>query len=370
MHDWITKVARDVVVQRLMRDKCGQNVKVGPSSHIGGGLQSDAVLQLRVDVHLVAKIAGPELNDHKRYLDAINRLLPRLFPEVLAIVHIDGTGYVLLMEELLEKRSALSLVFGSRIKIADALQLIRHTIRVLNNLHAIAPSKIPKELRSREIADPYTSRLRTKLGDITRLDPALEQIWKVPCIVFGQECPPLESVLHNIETWLASERLKVKPTLLHGDPHLGNIFCAVASKPIVRFIDPNPDACFGDPIYDFGKLLHWIEPVGWAAYNPAVCLSRWEPSRRHGKARLNCYLSSKASPITERRRARIEEFFRQTFHAEYKGHGARLAVAVATAHVGLARLLAQQRNLRAARFVLAYVLQALHTWETHQESER
>jgi hypothetical protein len=359
---WITDAARTEVVKKLMEDQCARNIAVGASAALKGGLQSDAVLRLRIDVHLVAKVAGGELQTHAKYLSFVNSMVPRMFPEVLGIVALDNGRYALLMEDIVNRESGLDLVFRRPTKTKDLVKLTESAFVELEKLHGIPCEKISPELKSITLRDLYAPRLYKKFKEITELDSRLDYLWDLPCEVFGYECPPLKETLGRIESWVDSQLIDVDPTLLHGDPHLGNIFYQAGSSGRVRFIDPNPDAAYGDPIYDFGKLLHWIEPVGWAAYNVGLCRSRIKVDRHRNKVKLSAWLSPEISQAAERRRSQIEKSFYESERFVDKRAQARLALSVAIAHSGLGRLLAQKKQFTACRYVITYLLRALCRW--------
>lgn len=205
--------------------------------------------------------------------------------------------------------------------------------------------------------------MRRKLADIATGNRILRSFFARPFVCMGVECRPLEETLQACEKWVADQLPKIEPALLHGDPHLGNVF--LSSEGRARFIDPNPEACIGDPMYDYGKLLHWIEPVGWAAVDPRVCMSRLigGGSGRNPVPQLTAWLSNRVPTAPERRRRWAEEDFRERFSGESPDRRARLALATATAHVGLARLLSKRRRQGAALFVLAHALRSLAEWE-------
>lgn len=360
-HEWITNVARSEVVKRMMEDQCARNIAVGAHAAVAGGLQSDTVLRLRVDIHLIAKVAGSELRSHERYLSFVNSLVPRMFPEVFGMVALDKDKYALLMEDLVDRESALNLVFRRQTKTADLSRLLNSAYSELMRLHGTPAKQIPRWLRSIGLPDPYSPRLFKKIKATTDLDSRLACLWKRSCKVFEYDCPPLEVMLQRVGSWAHHQLVDVKPTLLHGDPHLGNIFYRTGDSSRVRFIDPNPDVGYGDPVYDFGKLLHWIEPVGWAGYDPTLCRSRIELDRKRNEMKLSAWLSPDISQAAEQRRSRVERSFYALGNFD-EGTQARLALSVASAHAGLARLLAHRGSVVASRYVIAYLLRALCRW--------
>jgi hypothetical protein len=131
----------------------------------------------------------------------------------------------------------------------------------------------------------------------------------------------------------------------------------------VRLIDPNPSIGVTDPLYDAGKLLHWAEPVGWARVAPDQCRARLRV-RRDGWS-LSAELCD-VSTAAEARRAflerRIHERLARLGRPTDTTRAARLHVAVASAHVGLAALLDRPDQAHPRRFAFAHALASLARW--------
>jgi len=131
--------------------------------------------------------------------------------------------------------------------------------------------------------DPFSHRLRTKLREVLTMDPELTALWTHPGRVLGADCPPVAQLLGKISRWTVRRKQRRGLALLHGDPHIGNILVRARPRSLsVRLIDPNTTVGFSDPAYDYGKLLHFLEPVGWCRARPDLCDSRWRFSRGSG----------------------------------------------------------------------------------------
>jgi len=186
-----------------------------------------------------------------------------------------------------------------------------------------------------------------------------------PGRVLGLACRPLGDLLTRLEAWLVRAMPDVPRLLIHGDPHLRNVMVRHYGKGLsARFIDPNPDYGYTDPAYDFGKLLHFAEPVGWALARPAVCQGSWR-SGRDGWTLDATLLAAPQAP--ERRR----DFLEQEIHARIARlvwardptWVARLHVARASAHLGLLARFSGTDTGDARRFVLAHAVAALAAWD-------
>jgi hypothetical protein len=86
-------------------------VRVGCFQAFGGGLKASLVGGLRIDVHAVIKLGGPDLQSHRELMEAVNRVRPNTFPEVLDVVELDNGRRLLLMGNLRKYSSLLDLIY-------------------------------------------------------------------------------------------------------------------------------------------------------------------------------------------------------------------------------------------------------------------
>ena len=129
-----------------------------------------------------------------------------------------------------------------------------------------------------------------------------------------------------------------------------------------RLIDPNPTLGITDPAYDYGKFLHFLEPVGWVRARPESCSARWTAPRGGGRWCLDAEMQN-----LPRRREMARSAMEADIHrAAERSLGAHdsdwkraLGVATASAHLGLARLAAESGDRKACRFALAYALRRM-----------
>jgi len=335
-------------------------VRVGAFEAFGGGYKSELVGGLRIDVNAAMKLGGPELDRHVLLMERVNRTRERTFPSVQAVVKLTGGRRLLFMEQLLGHTTLLDLVYRRRTSMADLDKILSHVfvgVRAVRRTHreqARALARLPRT------TDPYGPRLRAKLGAILAGDRELRVLRKKPGTVLGENVPPLDPLLDALDAWLPRALSGAPRTLCHGDLHLGNVMARRRGRGFsVRMIDPNPDVGITDPLYDAGKLLHFAEPVGWATIDPAHCRATLRVTKRGYRLEPRLAPSSAAA---ERRRASFELSVRDRLGAARRRdptRSARLELATAAAHVGLAALLTDKKDAGARRFVLAYALRAL-----------
>ena len=341
-------------------------VRIGEFETYSGGLKADLVGGLTLHVNAAIKLGGAELVIHASLMNAVNARRPGTFAEVLETVPLNGSRWLLLMAQLRKYETLFDLVFDRETTLAALKQALDKTFAGLASVHAIVSGTIPELGAFVETQDPYTSRVRSKLTATLKGDPALAPMLDTPGQVMGRACPPLGDLLARLEAWLARAMPDVPRVLIHGDPHLRNVMVRHYGKGVAaRFIDPNPDYGYTDPAYDFGKLLHFAEPVGWAVARPAVCRGSW--CQGSGDWTLDAKLLA-APQAPERRRA----FLEQEIHARIARlrwardatWAARLHVARASAHLGLLARFSGQGTGDARRFVLAHAVAALAAWDS------
>jgi hypothetical protein len=359
----VVPAVRALLRRGLPKDFIEACVRVGAFEAFGGGYKSQLVGGLRVDVNAAMKLGGRELERHALVMERVNKTRPRTFPSVQAVVRLGDDRRLLFMEQLLGHTTLLDMVYRRRTPIAELEKVLDSVfvgVRAVRRTHREEPRALARLPRT---ANPYGPRLREKLKVVLNEDRELRPLWKRPGKVLGEDVPALGSLLDALDGWL-DEVLRAAPrTLCHGDLHLGNVMARRRGKGFsVRLIDPNPDIGITDPLYDAGKLLHFVEPVGWATIDPAHCRATLRTTKT--EYRLEPRLSP-TSRAAEARRVSFEATVRQRLAAirrRDETRDARLEVAIAAAHVGLAALLRGAHNEAPRRFVLAYVLRALGAW--------
>jgi hypothetical protein len=330
-------------------------VRIGGFTRFGGGLKADLVGGLRIDVAAVLKLGDAELAQHERFIDRVNRTRNNTFPRVLLLRKLDGARWLMFMEELLGHTTLSSLTYERPTRRADLERIVEH---VFDRVRAIRRTR----LRLPRLVDPYTERLRDRFRGIVDADPALAVIRKKRGVVLGVPTPPLDVLLDDVARWAPDVLAKAPRTLCHGDLHLGNIMARRRGNGwSVRLIDPNPTIGISDPLYDAGKLLHFAEPVGWAYLFPDRCKSRL--GRTRSGYTLDASVDAPAS--AEVRRGWLEAILRERLavrRAADPTRAARLFLATAAAHVGLAAFLHRTEHTPARRLTVAYALAALARW--------
>ena len=340
-------------------------MRIGRFEIFSGGLKADLVGGVTLHVNAAIKLGGGELEAHAALMNAVNARRAGIFAEVLDVVRLNETRWLLLMAQLRKHETIFDMVFERESTLAALRQALDKTFSGLAVVHAVVPQTDPRLAHFVQTQDPYSQRVRAKLNAALNAEPALAPMLDAPGQVLGLACRPLGDLLTRLEAWLARVMPDVPRLLIHGDPHLRNVMVRHYGKGLsARFIDPNPDYGYTDPAYDFGKLLHFAEPVGWALARPAACQGCWQLGR-DGWTLDATLLTVPQAP--ERRRA----FLEQEIHARIARliwardptWVARLHVARASAHLGLLARFSGQDTGDARRFVLAHAVAALAAWD-------
>ena len=336
-------------------------VRIGEFETYAGGLKADLVGGLTLHVNAVLKLGGVELKEHAALMNAVNEHRPGTFAEVLETVPLDGGRWLLMMAQLSKYQTLFDLVFNRETTQSALIQVLDKAFTGLAAVHKTNP-KLSGFVKT---PNPYTPRIRVKLAAALENDPALSPMFDAPGQVLSYDCPPLNDLLDRLEAWLEGIMPTVSKVLVHGDPHLRNVMVRRYGKGFaVRFIDPNPDYGYTDAAYDFGKMLHFAEPVGWALALPAACCGVWNTRGR--KWNLDTELN--AAKQAEHRRAFLEKAILARISDLNWAHDstwtARLRVARASAHLGLLTRFSGNDTSDVRRFVLAHAVAALAAWNT------
>lgn len=335
-------------------------VRIGDFDKFSGGLKADLVGGLTLNVNAVMKLGGVELDMHEILMNEVNKARSNTFAEVLETISLDGDRRLLLMAQLRKYETLFNLVFGQKTTANSVFLKILD--KAFDGLSAVHTSNL-QNLGFKTTQNPYFKRIHDKLTSAITADPALTLMLDKSGIILGKYCPPLNNLLDSLNVWLEEVMPAVPKVLIHGDPHLRNIMARGYGKGFaVRFIDPNPDFGFTDRAYDFGKLLHFAEPVGWALAQPSVCHSEWYSV----DSKWSLEAESASTKQAEQRRAYLEkEILARITSLNWKDDStwtARLHISRSSAHFGLLALFSGDDNIEARRFVLAHAVAALADW--------
>lgn len=343
-------------------------VRIGGFEPFFGGFRAALVGGVTVNVNAVLKLGGDELDDHDRFLRAVNGVRSGTFPDVLQLVPLANNRRLLLMEQLVGYLPLFNYVYHRDTPLADLDKLVDKTIAALGNVQQLAPGD-PRSPDLPTSADPFSDRFRLRMADIIAAAPQFAPIMTQSGLVMGQPCPPMDILIARIQEWVPRACPSARAALVHGDSHLRNILVRRYGRGYrVRLIDPNPSIGFSDPIYDAGKLLHFAEPVGFVLATPDACRSSWSILDNGHLWSLNANLEN-ASGASERRRQRVFHRIEGAYedkHGDGDGGGvlgAKLRLSAASAHASLAMFLAQEGRIELAGFVIAHMLRALAQWD-------
>ncbi len=340
-------------------------VRIGEFQPFGGGLKADLVGGLRIDVNAVLKLGNGELVRHEAMMNEVNRRQPRTFAEIISVVQLADNRFLLLMEQLRKHETFLDRVYLHDTRQADLAHILKKGLDSLSAIHRIGSSD-PGAPALAVTHPVFSARLRPRLADLIRNDPRLHTLWDHAGEVIGMRCPPVKELLDQLTDWEQRTAESIEPRLVHGDPHLRNLMARRYGKGFsARWIDPNPEIGYTDIAYDYGKLLHFAEPVGWAVVDAKYCQARLELSKTERSWRLDANVPG-APKAAETRRAFVEKLLWEHLHSDQSDPTSieprRIHAARASAHAGLLPRMQAGNETAARDFVLAHTLHALAQW--------
>jgi hypothetical protein len=255
----------------------GSSVRLG-MTHTGflaNGADSVSISTVDFQTRLVAKMASPDIVEQEGgYMQRINRLLrehhkPSLFPAVLAIRIDERPAYYLM--EAANPRSLDHLVFEddamTRLR-RDRLHLLSQALQKLANLYEISFRAEEPAVARYHYLDRFSAI--TQRNDFKETHEfmfagtsSLDELLAAPVVIDGDfVCRPFNEQLHVLDAHIDTLAQPVG-AYLHGDVHLKNMLVDDEGRGVV-YVDPRivwdgndvGDPGFGDPLYDFGTLLH------------------------------------------------------------------------------------------------------------------
>lgn len=342
-------------------------VRIEGFEPFSGGLKADLVGGLKIGLRSVLKLGGPELQWHARLMQRANEQRPGSCVEVVDLARLDDDRWLMMMGQL--RATTLHDAVYSADSADDLLE--RSVAKLFEALAAVQAVPWVTADGFARTADPFQPRIRPRLAAQWQ---ALPQWQALLCGKGGtlaleaaaRPCPPLDVLLQRLETWLDEHMPNAPSALIHGDPHLRNAMIVRYGRGIaVRLIDPNPEHGYTDPAYDHGKLLHFAEPVGWALEPAERSPCRAELTKQAGGWQLRAWLDGEPK-AAERRRRLMQGLIERGLQARLPRQGpqaaARLAVARASAHLGLLSRMKGHEDQNRRLFVLAHALAAMCDW--------
>lgn len=245
------------------------------SGFLANGADSVSISTIDFQARLVAKMASPDIvSQEGGYMDRINRLLqdggkPPLFPAVIAIRSDQRPAYYLMeaanplsLDHLLFQDEAMTELRG------DRLQLMTGALTKLANLYEMTfrteePPIARYHYLERFVAITARQDFRDTFEFMLGGSASLDDVLSTQFVIDGDFV--CRSFKDQIEFLRANLDRLIQPAgaYLHGDVHLKNMLVSEDGRDVV-FVDPRVvwdgydvgDPGFGDPLYDFGTLLH------------------------------------------------------------------------------------------------------------------
>ncbi len=380
----IVPLVRNWLEKGISTTNLRSSVRIQDITELAGGLKSPVVGVVNVSVQVIIKQGSDELIDHQRMMNIVNdkaakskssKLQAAVFPEVMAVQELAGMpkdrNYIMIQQAFVGYDSVQDLLYGKNASIARAKRAVDRGLPALEFIHRITQNQRGPLKDLPRTPDPFTSRLE-RLRKLKGQHTWLEQAFRSETIVDGHKLPRLTTLLHRLRKWQATRSKENSLRLVHGDPHIANLMTRRRGRDgeSARWIDPNPTVGFSDPAYDWGKLLHFVEPVGWAKESDGYVTTKIRESANGVK--INTALQGYSKRV-ENARAEIEQQVRSAALAALKHRSqpeAILELSIASAHIGYASLGDDPNATRAQKkaterrrqYALALTLRALARW--------
>lgn len=255
----------------------GSSVRSG-MTHTGflaNGADSVSISTIDFHARLVAKMASPDIVDQEGgYMQRINGLLqgknkPPLFPAVLAVRADERPAYYLM--EAANPRSLDHLLFDddsmTRLR-RDRLHLLSGALVKLANLYELSFRAEEPAVARYHYLDRFSAITQRQDFKETHAflfggSSSLDDLLAAPMVIDGDfVCRAFDEQLQALRSHIGTLTQPVG-AYLHGDVHLKNMLVDDEGRSVL-YVDPRivwdgndvGDPGFGDPLYDFGTLLH------------------------------------------------------------------------------------------------------------------
>lgn len=259
----------------FQREGGGVRSAMTHSGFLANGADSVSISTIDFQARLVAKMASSEIvSQEGGYMDRTNRLLEEggkapLFPTVIAVRSDQRPSYYLMeaanpmpLDHLLFEDEAMTELRPDRTHLLErALSKLTHLYEMTFRREVPEVARYHYLERFAAIADrsDFRDTFAFMFGD----DASLEKVLATRFVIDGDFV--CRSFNEQIDSLKANLDVLAQPVgaYLHGDVHLKNMLVSEDGKDVV-YVDPRVvwdghdvgDPGFGDPLYDFGTLLH------------------------------------------------------------------------------------------------------------------
>ena len=266
---------RKVAISYFQRTGASVTSQINHAGFLANGADSVSISTIDFNARLVSKMASAEIVAQEGgYMQRINALLeennrPPLFPSVLAICTDERPAYYLM--EAADPTSLDHFVFQdesmTRLR-SERLHMLSSALSKVSNLYELSFRPEEPAVARYHYLDRFSAIIdradfRETHAFMFSGTPTLDEMLDLQLVIDGDfVCRPLRAQLQMLDANI--DRL-VQPVgaYLHGDVHLKNMLVGEGGRDVV-FVDPRVvwdgndvgDPGFGDPLYDFGTLLH------------------------------------------------------------------------------------------------------------------
>ncbi len=266
---------RDAALSFFQKEASAVKSTMTHAGFLANGADSVSIATIDFEARLVAKMASPDIvSQEGGYMQRINRMLqdgqrPPLFPAVLSIRTDQRPAYYLM--ESANPQSLDHLLFEDEAMTRlrrDRLHILSGALDKLANLYEISfraeePAVARYHYLDRFIAITERRDFKDTYEFMFGRADSLNDILSARFVIDGDFV--CRSFKDQLDVLRSKIDLLAQPVgaYLHGDVHLKNMLVAEDGRTVV-YVDPRivwdgndvGDPGFGDPLYDFGTLLH------------------------------------------------------------------------------------------------------------------
>lgn len=273
------RVYERAVVTALGRSRGGFESSLQHEGFLPNGADSVSISTVDLRVRLVAKMADPNIVlQEGGYIERVNRLLeesgrPRVFPTIYAICGDERPGYYLM--EAADPLTLDGLLFADDAMTSlrpDRVHLLGSAMTKLTSLYTLTfrqeePAIARYHYLDRFLAIPERQDFRSTFEFLLPGRGTVDELLACPLVVDGDfVCRPYNDQMAFLKQHV-DDLAQPVGAYLHGDVHLKNML--VGRDMDVLFVDPRVvwdgndvgDHGWGDPLYDYGTLLHSVHTM-------------------------------------------------------------------------------------------------------------
>lgn len=258
------------VLKEGLKGEIINNLSITTYDPFKDGIASEIVGRAKFEVSCVLKAGGEDIKQQIDFIKAFPAA--DIFPKILQEGHHNGK-WICLMENLAGYKSFHEYVFrtatSSLHEIEAFLDYYYKWLKeiLISFMKVNRPNLNDIYINPRLIKRVEEARAKLQSKSILVLSHNIEDLLSKRILFDGEEIPSFNELMQQIaiKDGQIQDLAPEFSTFLHGDAHPANIML-MRNPPhySIKLIDPNPSlGGLGDYMYDQGKMLHWLDMMGY-----------------------------------------------------------------------------------------------------------